>query len=45
MKERVKVNAILFIKTNRSKKDYANELNEVIKFFDLPIKVFVIDGR
>ena len=37
--------AILFIKTNRSKKDYANELNEVIKFFDLPIKVFVIDER
>ena len=37
--------AILFIKTNRSKKDYVNELNEVIKFFDLPIKVFIIDGR
>lgn len=37
--------AILFIKTNRSKKDYINELNDVIKFFDLPIKVFVIDAR
>lgn len=33
--------AILFIKRDKSKKDYLNELNRVIKKFDLPIKVFI----
>ena len=33
--------AILFIKREQSKKDYLNELNRVIKKFDLPIKVFI----
>ena len=35
--------AILFIKTNKKRKDYLSELKSVIKFFELPITVFVID--
>ena len=34
--------AILFIKRNKSKKDYLSELNRVITKFDLPITIFVI---
>tara|TARA_B110000003_G_scaffold157909_1_gene158309 strand:- start:200 stop:586 length:387 start_codon:yes stop_codon:yes gene_type:complete len=35
--------AILFIKRNKSNKDYLGELNRVISKFDLPIKVFITE--
>ena len=36
--------AILFIKRQKSKKDYLDELERVIDKFQLPIKVFVINN-